>query len=118
MDWYIVIPSLMAGWCIGEMLKHFLKSPEYRAVRDLVSRAVQEHEALVVIVMLAVYLAAALIVFIVYWVKDNKEMARVKEGARLYDMMRAEELERKRLAKCADWSSIAESEWGSECPCL
>lgn len=118
MNWYIVILSLMAGWCIGEMLKHFLKSPEYRAVRDLASRAVQEHEALVVTVMLALWLAVVLIAFIVVCIKDNKEMARVKEGARLYDMMRAEELERKRLAKCADWSSIAESEWKSECPCL
>lgn len=118
MNWYIVIPSLMAGWCIGEMLKHFLKSPEYRAVRDLVSKAIQGHEALVTAVMLAVWLAAVLIAFIVYCVEDNKEMARVKEGARLYDLHRAEEMERKRLANCADWSSIVESEWESECPCL
>lgn len=118
MNWYIVFPSLLAGWYIGEMLKGFLKSPESRAVRDLASKAIQGHEVLVEAVMLAVWLAAVLITFIVVCIKDKKEMAKVKENARLFDIHRAEKMERKRLAKCADWSSIAEIEWKSEFPCL
>lgn len=69
-------------------------------------------------IMLAVWLAAVFIAIIVVCIKDKKEIARVKENARLNDMKREEVMERKKLAKCADWSSIAESEWKLGFPCL
>lgn len=118
MNWYIVFPALLAGWCIAEMLKGFLESPEGLSMCELADKAIQGHKELVIDVMIAVWLAIVLIIIIVVCIKDKKEMARVREHARMYDMWQAEALERKRLANCADWSSIAESEWESECPCL
>lgn len=111
MNWYIVFPSLLVGWILAEMTKKFLKSPEYLSM-------IEGHEVLVKAVMLAVLLVAVFIAIIVICIKDKRETTMLKESARLYDMERAEELERKKLAKCADWSSIAESEWKLGFPCL
>ena len=95
-----------------------LESPEFHAMHELINNA-NEHEVLLaVVVMLAAFLAIILIGFSIYCIKDKKEEAIIREHARLFEMERAEARERKRLAKCADWSSIAEREWESECPCL